>query len=209
MNFAPTSSLAAVILAAGASARMGKPKLLLPWGGTTIVGHLINQWRALGAVQIGIVCREDDALLHTELDRLGFPSDDRIGNPRPEAGMFSSILCAARWGGWKTDPARWAIVLGDQPHLKSGSLQKLTAFHQAHPDSICQPVFGGHGGHPVILPRHHFRRLSETSAASLKDFLRAESAGVLRCPIEDPGLAIDLDTPEDYMRASAERENGL
>src|ERR1035437_2980619 len=45
-----------VILAAGRSARMGKPKLLLPWGGTSVLGHLIEEWRALHAKQIDVVC---------------------------------------------------------------------------------------------------------------------------------------------------------
>ena len=44
--------LGVVILAAGASSRMGRPKLLLPWSGTTVIGHLLNQWRALGASPI-------------------------------------------------------------------------------------------------------------------------------------------------------------
>ena len=46
-----------VILGAGASSRMGRPKLLLPWGDTSIIGHLIEQWRALAAAQIAVVRR--------------------------------------------------------------------------------------------------------------------------------------------------------
>ncbi len=46
-----------IILGAGASSRMGTPKLLLPWRDTTIIGHLISQWRELGAAQIAVVLR--------------------------------------------------------------------------------------------------------------------------------------------------------
>ena len=46
-----------VILGAGASTRMGRPKLLLPWGDTSIIGHLLGQWRGLGARPIAVVCR--------------------------------------------------------------------------------------------------------------------------------------------------------
>ncbi len=117
------SSLAVVILGAGASARMGKPKLLLPWRGTTVIGRILEQWRELGAAQIGIVMRPNDAALKAELDRLCFPKQDRIENPQPERGMFSSIVCAANWNGWQKEINSWAIVLGDQPHLQTETLR--------------------------------------------------------------------------------------
>ncbi len=88
-----------IILAAGRSARMGRPKLLLPWGGTSVLGHLIRQWRALDAKQIAVVCARDDGAMQAELDRLGFAEENRICNPAPERGMFSSIQCAAQWPG--------------------------------------------------------------------------------------------------------------
>src|ERR1017187_4844161 len=84
-------SLGVIILAAGRSARMGKPKLLLPWGKTSVLGHLIEQWRALGADQIAVVCAPGDVAVRAELDRLGVLEGNRIGNPAPERGMFSSV----------------------------------------------------------------------------------------------------------------------
>ena len=63
-----------------------------------------------------------------ELDRLNFPVRDRIENPQPERGMFSSILCAAHWHGWRREIASWAIVLGDQPHLRTETLRVLLEF---------------------------------------------------------------------------------
>src|SRR5437764_10462403 len=93
--------LGAVILAAGRSSRMGRPKLLLPWGATSALGHLIEQWRKLGAHQIAVVCAAGDTGMQAELDRLKFPIECRIFNEAPERGMFSSIQCAARWSGWQ------------------------------------------------------------------------------------------------------------
>src|SRR5262245_22414275 len=61
-----------VILAAGASSRMRQPKLLLPWGGTTVLGHLLGQWKALHARQIAVVCAVEGEAVVAELDRLGF-----------------------------------------------------------------------------------------------------------------------------------------
>jgi molybdenum cofactor cytidylyltransferase len=196
-------AFAVVILGAGASSRMGRPKLLLPWRDTTIIGHLLQQWRELGAAQIGIVLRPQDAALAAELERLGFPRTDRIENPQPERGMFSSILCAAGWTGWKDEIATWAIVLGDQPHLRPDTLRRLLEFHYANPDAVCQLEFCRHARHPVMLPLRAFKELKASPAGTLKDFLKQTSARCLRCSVDDPGLALDLDTPEDYQRAQS------
>jgi molybdenum cofactor cytidylyltransferase len=194
-------ALGVVILGAGASSRMGRPKLLLPWRDTTVIGHLLKQWRELGAAQIGIVLRPQDASLAAELDRLGLPRAYRIENPQPERGMFSSILCAAVWPGWKDEIATWAIVLGDQPHLRPETLRQLLEFHFANADAVCQLEFDGHARHPVLLPRRAFKELKVSQAETLKDFLKRTSVRCLRCSMDDPGLALDLDTPEDYQRA--------
>lgn len=194
-------ALGVVILGAGASARMGRPKLLLPWHDTTVIGHLLKQWRELGAAQIGIVLRPRDAALVAELDRLGFPGADRIENPQPERGMFSSILCAAAWPGWKDEIATWSIVLGDQPHLRPETLRQLLEFHFVNTDAVCQLEFGGYARHPVLLPRRAFKVLKVSPAETLKNFLKRTSVRCLRCSVDDPGLALDLDTPEDYQRA--------
>lgn len=193
--------LGVVILAAGTSSRMGRPKLLLPWRGTSVVGHLIGQWQALGAEQIGVVCRADDVLLDGELNRLGFPQNDRIVNPEPERGMFSSILCAANWTGWQAGLTSWALVLGDQPHLREKTLRALLDFCREHANCICQPEQEGHARHPVVLPRHAMAALSSSRAATLREFLDQTDCCLNKCLVEDAGLGLDLDRPEDYRKA--------
>ena len=196
----PQASLAfgVILLGAGASSRMGRPKLLLPWGRTSVVGHLIAQWRALGAEQIAIVCAPGDLRLQAELDFVGLPQHDRIENPEPGRGMFSSVLCAASWNGWKTGLTHWAIVLGDQPQLQQGTLRALVDFQAGHPNAICRPSYGGHARHPVLLPRGALDELRQSNAPSLRDFLDANSSPRAEVPLEDGGLALDLDRPEDY-----------
>ena len=195
--------LGVVILAAGASSRMGRPKLLLPWEGTTVIGHLLQQWQTLGATQIAIVCAAANAALADELDQLGFPPANRICNPHPESGMFSSIQCAARWGGWQPNVTHWVITLGDQPQVRLETLKLLVDFAAAHPASICQPSHKGRGRHPVILPAGEFLRLEASQAANMKEFLGASGCSVDRCKMDDPGLDLDLDEPADYERALA------
>jgi molybdenum cofactor cytidylyltransferase len=192
--------LGVVILAAGASSRMGRPKLLLPWLDTTVIGHIILQWQELRASQIVVVHRPNDTPLLGELDNLNFPVQNRVENPRPEGGMFSSIICAAGWNGWMAEIQSYAIVLGDQPHLHLDTLRSLLEFHALQSDAVCQPSFGGHERHPVILPRNVFDVLKTSKAETLKEFLKLISNPSVQYPIEDTGLALDMDTPEDYKR---------
>jgi len=238
-------SVGVVVLAAGRSTRMGRPKLLLPWGRTSVLGHLIDQWEGLGAKQIAVVCAADNSArispaqvaadgsrrclscgksaptavggyavpvgdarsescepaIQAELDRLGFPARNRIINPAPERGMFSSIQCAAQWPGWDAALTHWAIVLGDQPHLQPQTLLQVLAFTAAHTTRVCQPARHGHRRHPVLLPKAVFRELAASTAASLKEFLGAMPQELALCEVDDPGLELDIDTAEDYDKA--------
>jgi molybdenum cofactor cytidylyltransferase len=190
-----------VILGAGASSRMGRPKLLLPWRATTVVGHIISQWCELGASQIAVVQRNNDLALTVELDRLNFPQSDRIRNPNPGHGMFSSILCAANWDGWRDNLKSFAIALGDQPQFRPETLRGLLECHRADPDAVCQPQFQGRARHPVLLPREVFDQLKHTDAQTLKDFLKLIPHPAVQYPVDDASLSLDLDTPEDYIEA--------
>src|SRR5438552_18542235 len=106
----PSSSflVAVVLLVAGASSRMGKPKMLLPWGKSTIIGHLIGVWKQLRVEDLAVVCAPRDQALNAELDHVGLPREHRIVNPDPARGMFSSIQCAAQWKGWDAKITHWA-----------------------------------------------------------------------------------------------------
>jgi molybdenum cofactor cytidylyltransferase len=205
MSAGRSISFGAVILAAGASSRMGRPKMLLPWGDTTLLGHLIRVWQSLGAGQLAVVCAASDAGIAAELDRLQFPPADRIPNPDPARGMFSSIQCAAGWSGWRPGLTHWAIVLGDQPHLQPATLQALLDFAAAHPQNICQPGHAGRARHPVILSAAAFNRLASSPAPTLKDFLQPLSAEIKLVELPDAGLDLDLDHPADYELAIRHR----
>jgi len=190
-----------VILAAGASSRMGKPKLLLPWGGTSVLGHLIGQWQALRAGQIAAVWATGDQAVGAELDRLDFPRVNRVVNPTPERGMFSSIQCAARWDGWHAELSHWVIVLGDQPHLRENTLRALIDFAGARSNQVCQPSRRGRPRHPVVVPKTIFAELEVSRAETLKEFLQTLPSGAALCEWDDPGLDFDVDTPADYEQA--------
>lgn len=180
---------------------MGSPKLLLPWGNTSVLGHLIETWKGLGASQIVPVCAAGSSEVHAELDRLGIASQDRIMNPVPELGMWSSIQCAARWEGWRKEVSHFVLTLGDQPHVQTATLQRLIDFAAARPDKICQPIRNGHRRHPVTFPRDIFFELATSNSANLKQFLELRGDHLAGFDSDDSGLDLDLDTPEDYERA--------
>lgn len=195
------SGIGVVILGAGASARMGRPKLLLPWRNTSILGHLLDEWNALGAGQVAVVCASDGGPIHVELDRLGVDRANRIINEHPERGMFSSIQTAAAWTGWNPQLTHWVITLGDQPHVQRTTLESLVEFTANHPDRICQPTRNGRGRHPLILPREAFTVLASSTAPDLKTHLASLRVGIAGFESPDAGLDLDIDTPEDYERA--------
>jgi molybdenum cofactor cytidylyltransferase len=194
--------LGMAILAAGRSSRMGRPKLLLPWRDTTVLGHLVNEWKTLGVAQVAVVVAAEDRALLSELNKLGFSEADCIVNPEPQRGMFSSVKCAVTWSGWDEELTHWGLALGDQPHLSRGTLQRFLVFCAANRESICQPSRQGRGRHPVILPEAAFAQLGLSAAETLKEFLGKFK--VAYCEMEDPGLDLDLDRPEDYARALKE-----
>lgn len=193
--------LGVLILGAGRSVRMGQPKLLLPWSKATILGHLLSQWQKAGAAQVIVAYAEQDLVMLAEFDRLGVAATDRVANPITERGMFSSIVCAAQSPNWQPALTHFAIVLGDQPHLRLNTLVTLVAFAERHPEQVCQPVRNGRRHHPVILPKHFFLELGCSSFESLKEFLAGRDHAGVDC--DDPGLELDIDRPEDYERALA------
>jgi molybdenum cofactor cytidylyltransferase len=115
--------------------------------------------------------------------------------------MFSSIQCAAQWPGWEAALTHWALVLGDQPHLRPQTLRQVLDFSASHPTKVCQPARRGHGRHPVLLPRTVFRQLARSTATTLKEFLVARSREAALCEVDDPGIELDIDRPEDYEKA--------
>lgn len=179
---------------------MGKPKLLLPWGKTSVLGHLLHQWKTLKAPQVAVVCSPDVLALTAELDRLHFSEANRILNTAPENGMFSSVQCAALWQGWLPELSHWIITLGDQPHLHDSTMRALLDFGARNPEKICQPMRHGRRKHPVLLPKHFFWELGKSSAGDLKMFLVERARHLSGFEAPDDGLDLDMDTPEDYER---------
>jgi molybdenum cofactor cytidylyltransferase len=204
MNRTPHSNsieLGVVLLAAGLSQRMGRQKILLPWGDTSILGHLVKQWKSHHAKQLVVVYRPEQHDIIQELDRLLLTDRERIPNPHAIEGMFSSIRCAAQWEHWDPCLTHWVVALGDQPHLKTQSLSELLQFAKNQPTKICQPIWKNRPKHPVLLPQSFFSLLRETPSKTFQEFLTSFDAQRSFCPVDDAGLDLDIDEPRDYDEA--------
>lgn len=195
------NSFGVAILAAGKSSRMGRPKMLLSWGGTTVLGHQVAAWKQAGVAQVAVVIAVGDTLIGRELDTIGIAAEDRIVNPDVDRGMFSSIQCAAAWAGWEAGLSHVVIALGDQPQLRLQTLRLLIEAAQKEPDNIWQPAFEGAAKHPVVLPKELFLQLGRCNHQNLREALDSMKDRIRLVELADPGLNLDIDSPADYEKA--------
>lgn len=198
------NSFAAVILAAGRSRRMKHPKLLLPWGDTTILGHHVRVWKSLGARQIGIIIAGSDKGLEQELSKPEYQDIDVIINPFPESEVFHSLLYASGWTGWKPDLTHWVAVMGDQPHIPTSILVELLEFTRRHENKICRPRHQGYPRHPIVFPGWAWPQLRlMPNYRSLTEFLVEHQPACEYFDCGEPALSQDIDFPADYLRMSS------
>ena len=191
-------SITAVILAAGASRRMGRPKALLEHQGRTFLTHIVHTARAAGADAVTVVAGPPDG----ERIRARLPVGAAVTwNPDPSRGMLSSVQV-----GLANLPARTQAALVwpvDVPLVKVDTVERVV---QAAPGRIVIPRHEGRGGHPVRIPQRVFGAiLALPPESSLRAFFHENAAQVTWIDVDDPGCATDIDTPEDHRAMSADQ----
>ena len=149
-------STAALILAAGASRRLGRPKQLEPWGPTNLLGHVVDRVRQLPVDEIWVVLGyESDAILEaTDLEDVGV-----IENPEWEEGIASSIRVGldALTRLSRSDQA--LIAVGDQPDTPAEVFNELLSSHAKSGKPASVPKFRYIWGNPVVVDRSLWPRL--------------------------------------------------
>ncbi len=200
----------AVIPAAGRSQRMGRPKLLLPWGTSTVIERVLAAWRASRVDQIVVVVHPADA----QLAELARKHDATVVQPNdPPEQMKTSIRLglaeiARRFSPQETDA--WLLAPADMPELSPEVIDRLIAAHAQSvaetagaPPTIWAASAAGRRGHPVLFPWSLAREVERLAADEGPNALLARHA--VRT-IEAPPRAVleDLDTPEDYERLRPE-----
>ncbi len=189
-----------IILAAGASKRMGRPKLHLPFGHTTILGATVEA--ALGAgVRVIVVGRPDDALI----EAYARPGRVLVAvNRNPERGMLSTLRAGIAIA---TDPCErgFFFILADMPLVRTSTYELLLASKRSTP---LVATCGGRRGHPVFLPPALARRvLALPDSANLRALI--DAAEPLFIETGDEGTVLDIDRPDEYEFAAALLAAGL
>ncbi len=188
-----TITIAGLLLAAGGSSRMGKPKQLLPWQDTTLLGNAIEQLQTVLKDLFVVVGARREEILATVNDHPVLP----IHNPEWNKGMGTSIAKGMQHISTTGDFDAVLVFLADQPLLDSAYYEKMIAhFHKgAHP--IIATNYGERCGVPAIFDRSFFPALQELNAdLGAKSLIKEHKAKVFCLDAE--GKELDVDTPERY-----------
>jgi molybdenum cofactor cytidylyltransferase len=193
----PPADVAGIVLAAGASTRMGRPKMLLPIEGGTLLSTVTRALLDGGLSRVVVV-------LGHEADRIrrdaGLPEDERLEvvvNDAWPSGMASSL----RRGLDACREAEAALVaLGDQPGMTADRVRRIaSAWRPGAP--LVLPVHEGRAGHPVLFGRRLFSELRALEGdVGGRDVVKRHVSNAIQVPV--PPLP-DLDTDEDLRRYQA------
>ena len=176
----------AVVLAAGASSRMGRPKAsLVDRDGRTFLEAIRAVLRASGVDVVRVVVAEGDAA-------------ETVVNPDPGRGMLSSVQCGIR----ALPPDVDALLLWpvDHPLVKTETVKQILAAHRDTETTVVVPVHAGRRGHPVLFANGAIAELLAADATVGARQVVHAHADRLELPVSDPGVVTDIDTPEDYRR---------
>lgn len=188
----------AIVLAAGMSRRMGRPKLLLPWAdGRTILEHLIMQLLLARVHHITVVTGH----CAVETGRIARKYDVRVvHNPRHATGEMLSSLQA----GLASLPPQigGALVLpGDQPRITPRVINQVLMGWAEGRGRIVAPVHAGRRGHPVLFERRFWHEILELPAGHApREILRRRRAELALVEVANDCVLSDVDTPADYER---------
>ncbi len=195
----------AIVLAAGASTRMGqgRQKLLLEVDGRPMVRRVVETIAESSLNNIHVVTGEHHAIIGEilqDMERIQL-----VRNPDPKRGMLSSVRCGLH--AIDSDTAQGvAVFLGDQPRLSRSTIEAVLSawIHSSH--SIALPTHGERRGHPLMFDlRHRAAVLTQFDDVGLRGLLTACPGEILEVPTESPEVLEDIDTPEDYKATTKKR----
>jgi molybdenum cofactor cytidylyltransferase len=195
-----------VILAAGASSRMGRSKAALPLTdrSDTFVGRLARSFLVGQIPDIVVVTGAHDP----EVRRAVAPRDPRvrfIHNAMWEQGQLSSLHAALRApsaAGHLVEAIVMTLV--DVPLVAPATVAAVVHHWRLSRAPIVRPARGDEHGHPVVFDRALFDELlSADLEAGAKVVVRAHSRAILNLPVDDPGAFLDVDTEADYAALRA------
>ena len=187
--------IAAIVLAAGASKRMGRPKAMLHLRGETFLETVLHGCAASGINRCVAVLGPDKDNI---LSQMNLSAVTVVQNPAPETGPIGSIRIALE--ALLNHPVEAVVVWHvDRPHVAVSTVTALIDRFRRGGVSIVLPEFEGRRGHPVIFGRAVFEELLQApDDEGARAVVRADPSRVAVVRVADPAVTEDVDTPEAY-----------
>ncbi|MBS0014074.1 MAG: nucleotidyltransferase family protein [Desulfobacterales bacterium] len=182
-----------IVLAAGASGRMGRIKQLLPVLGEPAIRLCLGRICNAGVDHVIVVLGENQDRIRPVIK--DFPAEIAL-NAKPGSQMADSVACGMALLPDKITGVM--VALCDHPLVAQSTYADLAALHRKNPDSILLPVYNRRGGHPTVFPIKLCRAAAH--GTPLNAVVRANAGRVCRVELNDPAIVRDMDTPEDYQQ---------
>ena len=197
--------ICAIVLAAGLSSRMGVQKLLLPFGGKTVIAHIIDQLLASNVDEVHVVVGHQAERISAELS---VRAVSIVKNPNYKSGMLSSVRC-----GLQSLPEKCRavmVVLGDQPSITTGLIDQMLQSFAATEKNILVPLYKGKRGHPILFSSHYRDEiLTQYGDVGLRGLLHGHSEDTFELAVSTASVLCDMDCPEDYRREIGLNEQNM
>jgi molybdenum cofactor cytidylyltransferase len=190
--------ISAIILAAGQSKRMGQPKMLLPWGKSTVIEHVISTFLNAGIEDVIVVTGGAREQVEGTLSQYPVRT---VHNTNYAAGeMLSSIQWALK--AMLAEAQAALIGLGDQPQVQEKSIRLICDQYRDSQSTLVVPSFQMRRGHPWLVARPLWSEiLALKPAESPRDFLTRHANEIHYVNVNTQSVLADLDTPEDYEKS--------
>ncbi|MFQ5918661.1 MAG: NTP transferase domain-containing protein [Thermoplasmata archaeon] len=196
--------ISAVVLAAGTSSRMGRPKPLLEVDGRRLLERVLGAVRGSGAEEVVLVLgsHADRVLEEVPLDGAKV-----VVNERYPEGLSTSIRAGIH--ALSAEAESSFVVLADQPFLQPETLDAISEEWRATHAPILIPTFQGVRGNPVLLDRSVFDDVEEiTGDRGCRSIFGDYKGEIVEVPVSDPGVLLDIDTEDQLTRVTQELEAG-
>ena len=190
------SGVAAILLSAGESRRMGHPKALLPWRDSSLLRHQVTALTTAGAERVVVVLGHQPDNLLPELQ--GLAGVDWVINKDYLQGKTTSIKTGVR--AVIADRPDCLLMLNvDQPR-SAGAISRVLQEHQSGSAVVTIPTYNGKGGHPIVLDGSVLDELLNINEETLgiKAVVQRHQESVRRVELGIPELLWDMNTPEQY-----------
>ncbi len=190
--------IAAVVLSAGESSRMGRPKALLPIEGETFIGRIVASLKQTQVGKIVVVLGHNSDLLAAAIRPLAV---EILINPNYKLGQLSSLQVAVRNLLPDADCDGILVHLVDHPYIDASLVDRMIQqFYESKKDIIV-PRCHGKRGHPVLFSRALFDELLDAPIdQGAKAVVNAHGNGTLEIDTDEKGITVDIDTPELYRQ---------